>query len=256
MLAGIRSGDAPAGTESVQLDVTNEDDVRGLAEIESLDALVNNAGIAVAAPLEFLPPAELRTQLEVNVVGQVAVTQAVLPALRRARGRIVFIGSVSGRSALPFMGPYAASKHALEAVADSLRVELAPWGIGVTIVEPGTIRTPMWARGGQRAGELAEQAGERAAELYGERAAAFRRIAAERGASGAPAEAVAAVVERALTAKRAARAGARGARRAHPGGDRALPRPAARPGIPKAALARVAPVPGRYGQLSEEERAR
>lgn len=203
MLAGIRSGDAPPGTEAVQLDVTSADDVRALAEIEPLDALVNNAGIAVAAPLEFLPPDELRNQLEVNVIGQVAVTQAVLPALRRTRGRIVFIGSVSGRSALPFMGPYAASKHALEAVADSLRVELAPWGIGVTIVEPGTIRTPMWARGAERAQELAEGAGERAAELYGERAAAFRRIAAERGANGAPAEAVAAVVERALTAKRA-----------------------------------------------------
>jgi NAD(P)-dependent dehydrogenase (short-subunit alcohol dehydrogenase family) len=202
VLAGVRSGAAPAGTEAVQLDVTNADDVRGLAAIESLDALVNNAGIAVAAPLEFLPPEELRTQLEVNVVGQVAVTQAVLQALRAAQGRIVFVGSVSGRSALPFMGPYAASKHALEAVADSLRVELAPWGVGVTIVEPGTIRTPMWARGGQRAAELADQAGERAAELYGARAAAFRRIAAERGANGAPAEEVAAVVERALTAKR------------------------------------------------------
>lgn len=202
MLAGIRGGDAPAGTEAVQLDVTSEADVRALTEIASLDALVNNAGIAVAAPLEFLPPEELRAQLEVNVIGQVAVTQAVLPALRAARGRIIFVGSVSGRSALPFMGPYAASKHALEAVADSLRVELAPWGIGVTIIEPGTIRTPMWARGGQRATELAEQAGGRAAELYGERSAAFRRIAAERGANGAPAEAVAAVVERALTAKR------------------------------------------------------
>ena len=256
MLAGIRSGDAPAATESVQLDVTNEDDVRALAEIESLDALVNNAGIAVAAPLEFLPPGELRTQLEVNVVGQVAVTQAVLPALRRARGRIVFIGSVSGRSALPFMGPYAASKHALEAVADSLRVELAPWGIGVTIVEPGTIRTPMWARGGQRAGELAEQAGDRAAELYGERAAAFRRIAAERGASGAPAEAVAAVVERALTAKRPPARVLVG-RDAHiRAAIERFPDRLRDQSIPEAALARVAPVPGRYGQLSEEERAR
>lgn len=202
MLAGVREGDAPAGTEPVRLDVTDAEQVAALGQIESLDALVNSAGIAVASPLEFLPADELRTQLEVNVVGQVAVTQAVLPALRASRGRIVFVGSVSGRSALPFMGPYAASKHALEAIADSLRVELGPWGIGVTIVEPGTIRTPMWARGGQRAHALAEQAGERAAELYGARAAEFRRIAAERGASGAPADAVAAVVERALTAKR------------------------------------------------------
>ncbi len=105
---------------------------------------MNNAGIAIAMPLEFVPLDELRHQLEVNLVGQVAVTQAFLPALRRARGRIVFVGSIAGKSALPFLGPYAASKHALEAVADSLRLELRPWGIHVAIVEPGSIKTPIW----------------------------------------------------------------------------------------------------------------
>ena len=93
-----------------------------------LHGLVDNAGIAIAAPLELVPLDEFRRQLEVNVVGQVAVLQAFLPALRRGRGRVVLMGSVGGRSALPFLGPYAASKHALEAFADVLRIELAPVG--------------------------------------------------------------------------------------------------------------------------------
>ena len=139
VLAGVRrTGEAPAGTEEVLLDVTDPEQIGAAAErVEELSGLVNNAGIAVAAPLEFLPPDDLRRQLEVNVIGQVAVTQAFLPALRRARGRIVIVGSIAGRSALPFLGAYAASKHALEAVADSLRVELRPFGIAVSIVQPG-----------------------------------------------------------------------------------------------------------------------
>jgi NAD(P)-dependent dehydrogenase (short-subunit alcohol dehydrogenase family) len=163
---------------------------------------VNNAGIAIAMPLEFVPLDELRHQLEVNLVGQIAVTQALLPALREARGRIVFVGSIAGRSALPFLGPYAASKHALEAVADSLRVELQPWGIAVSIVEPGTIRTPIWARGAAKADELLAAGESRVEELYGGRIAAMRRVAAKRGAAGAPPEAVAKVIEEALTADR------------------------------------------------------
>ena len=203
VLAGVRRrGDAPEGTEEVELDVTDAAQIRAAAEgVEDLHALVNNAGIAIAMPLEFVPLEELRHQLEVNLVGQVAVTQAFLPALRRTRGRIVFVGSIAGKSALPFLGPYAASKHALEAVADSLRLELRPWGIRVSIVEPGTIKTPIWTRGAAKADELLA-ANDNAAELYGDRVAAFRRVAAKRGAGGAPAEKVAAVVESALTAER------------------------------------------------------
>jgi NAD(P)-dependent dehydrogenase (short-subunit alcohol dehydrogenase family) len=201
VLAGVRKkGDAPEGTEEVLLDVTKEKQVRAAADrVDELDALVNNAGIAIAMPLEHVPLEELRTQLEVNVVGQVAVTQAFVPALRRARGRVVFVGSIAGRSALPFLGPYAASKHALEALTDSLRVELKPWGIHVTIVEPGTIQTPIWAKGAQKADELLEGEAE---TLYGKRIAAMRKVAAQRSAGGAPAEAVAAVIERALTSSR------------------------------------------------------
>ena len=192
VLAGVRrAGSAPLGTEEVLLDVTEPVAV----EVDRLDGLVNNAGIAVAGPLEFLPLDELRRQLEVNVVGQLRVTQAVLPALRRARGRVVNVGSISGRSALPFLGAYAMSKFALEALTDSLRVELEPWGIRVVVVEPGTIRTPIWTR--ERPDPPPE-----AAPLYGERIEAFRRAAVSRGAQGAPPDAVAAVVEHALTAER------------------------------------------------------
>ena len=201
VLSGVRNaGDAPAGTEEVLLDVTDDRQIQAAAKaVAELDALVNNAGVALAMPLEHVPLDELRKQLEVNVVGQVAVTQAFAPALRQARGRVVFVGSIAGKSALPFLGPYAASKHALEALADSLRVELRPWGIAVTIVEPGTIRTPIWAKGAAKADELAN---DRSRELYGERIAALRKVAAERGANGAAPEAVAAVIEKALTATR------------------------------------------------------
>ena len=206
MLAGVRrAGDAPDGTEEVLLDVTDGAQVEAAAaRVDELHGLVNNAGIALAAPLEFAPLDELRHQLEVNFLGQVAVTQACLPALRKARGRIVFIGSIAGKSALPFLAPYSASKHALEAIADALRLELSPWGIGVTIVEPGTIKTPIWTRSAARADDLlaSMNSREQLEELYGERIASFRRVALARGAAGAPAEAVAEVVEDALTATR------------------------------------------------------
>jgi NAD(P)-dependent dehydrogenase (short-subunit alcohol dehydrogenase family) len=204
VLAGVRrAGDAPEGTEEVLLDVTDAEQIRAAASlVDGLDGLVNNAGIALAAPLEFVPPEELRYQLDVNVIGQVAVTQAFLPALRRAKGRIVFIGSIAGRSALPFLSPYAASKHGLEAIADSLRLELRPFGIHVSIVEPGTIKTPIWARSAARADELIASSDGQLGELYGERIAAFRAFAMKRGAAGASADVVAKVVEEALTTDR------------------------------------------------------
>ena len=204
VLAGVRrEGDAPAATEAVLLDVTDESQVAALRErLDELHGLVNNAGVALAAPLEVVPIDELRRQLDVNLVGQVAVTQAALPALRRARGRVVFIGSIAGRSALPFLGPYAASKHALEAIADSLRVELTPFGIHVTIVEPGTIRTPIWTKSAARADAMLERVDAGTRALYADRVAAFRKLALKRGAAGASADQVAIVVEEALTSPR------------------------------------------------------
>ena len=185
------------------LDVTDAEQIRDAAErVDELHGLVNNAGIALGSPLELVPVEQLRHQLEVNLVGQVAVTQSLLPALRRAKGRIVFMGSIAGRSALPFLAPYAASKHALEAVADSLRLELKPFGIPVSIVEPGSIRTAIWGRSAARADELAATMDSEVAELYADRVAAFRSVALKRGAGGAPADRVAEVVEEALTAER------------------------------------------------------
>jgi NAD(P)-dependent dehydrogenase (short-subunit alcohol dehydrogenase family) len=186
-------GDAPEGTTELLLDVTDAEAVAALS-FYRLDGLVDNAGIAVSAPLEDLPPEELRRQLEVNVVGQLAVTQAVLPALRAAKGRIVIMGSIGGRSALPFLGGYAMTKHALEAMADSLRVELAPDGIRVSIVEPGTIATAIWTK--------PQPLADRISERYLARIDRFRRVAAARSGKAAPVESVAAAVEHALTAER------------------------------------------------------
>jgi NAD(P)-dependent dehydrogenase (short-subunit alcohol dehydrogenase family) len=187
----------------VLLDITDAEQIAAAAaRVDELDGLVNNAGIARAGPLEFLPIEELRRQLDVNLVAQVAVTQAFLPALRRARGRIVFVGSIAGRSALPFIGAYSASKHALEAVADTLRLELAPFGIAVSIVEPGTIRTPIWEKSAAVADELMQDAPPELDELYGGRIASFRRMALARARHGAPADEVAQAVETALNAAR------------------------------------------------------
>jgi NAD(P)-dependent dehydrogenase (short-subunit alcohol dehydrogenase family) len=169
---------------------------------DDLYGLVNNAGVAIAAPLELVPLDELRRQLEVNVVGQVAVTQAMLPALRRARGRVVLMGSIGGKSALPFLGPYASSKFALEAIADSLRVELRPFGMSVSIVEPGSIKTPIWTKGAARADELRARAAPERQELYAAAIERFRKVAVARGLAGVGPEEAAKAVEHALTAER------------------------------------------------------
>ena len=193
-----RAGDAPAGAEELVFDVTDAEAIaQAAAQVDALDALIENAGIAIASPLEFLPPDELTRQLDVNVVGQLRVLQAFLPALRTTRGRVVIVGSIAGRSALPFLGAYAMSKFALEAMADSLRVELQPWGMQVAIIEPGTIATAIWTKPQQTAESLPPLAG----ELYGTRIGQFRRLAAARSAGHAvPAGAVAQAIEHALTA--------------------------------------------------------
>jgi NAD(P)-dependent dehydrogenase (short-subunit alcohol dehydrogenase family) len=192
-------GDAPDGTTEHVFDVTDAEAIAHAAlAIGELDALVDNAGIAIAAPLEFLPPDELTRQLDVNVVGQLRVLQKFLPALRRSHGRLVLMGSIGGRSALPFLGAYAMSKFALEAMADALRVELAPFRIEVAIVEPGTIATPIWSKPQRRVEEFPAEA----AALYGARAEKFRRLAAERSSDAVPALEVAKAVAHALTSRK------------------------------------------------------
>jgi NAD(P)-dependent dehydrogenase (short-subunit alcohol dehydrogenase family) len=195
--------------EPVTIDVTDSASIAAAAgrvgEImgaEGLTGLVNNAGIVLAGPLETLPIEELRGQLEVNLIGQVAVTQAMLQALRRGRGRIVFIGSIGGRIALPFNAPYHASKFGIEAIADSLRQELRPWGIEVSVVEPGSIATPIWEKGASEGGRILEGMTPEARELYGERLGAFQDAALQTGDKGLAPERVAEVIAHALTARR------------------------------------------------------
>src|SRR4249920_2929488 len=142
----------------ITLDVTDESSIMRSVEMVQrvvgeggLGGLVNNAGIVIGSPLEVIPLPQLRKQLEVNVIGQIAVTQAFLPVLRRARGRIVNMGSIAGRTTMPFLGPYSMSKFALEAMTTALRLELDTWGIEVSIVEPGAIATPIWEKSSKAA---------------------------------------------------------------------------------------------------------
>ncbi len=140
----------PRRISSVLLDITNAEHVEALDNSlpTQLDAVVNNAGIVVGGPVEAVPPTEVRRLFEVNVIGQLAVTQAVLPRLRRSRGRIVFLSSISGRVAFPLHGVYAASKFAIEAFANALRIELRPWKIPVIVVQPGQVDTDMASSSG------------------------------------------------------------------------------------------------------------
>jgi NAD(P)-dependent dehydrogenase (short-subunit alcohol dehydrogenase family) len=193
----------------VLLDVADAGSIEAArAEVEQvvggagLAGLVNNAGIAVSGPLEFLPLDELRRQLEVNVVGQIAVTQAFLPALRRAGGRVVNIGSIGGKIALPFVGPYAATKFAMEGLTDALRRELKPLGVAVSIVRPGPIRSEIWEKGTAKAEELRERMPAEAQELYGKRMDAGMAAARKRQEESIPASEVAEVVAHALTSDR------------------------------------------------------
>jgi NAD(P)-dependent dehydrogenase (short-subunit alcohol dehydrogenase family) len=165
-----------------------------------LDALVNNAGIGVGGPLELVAPEDLRRQFDVNVHGPLAITQALLPALRRARGRIVFVSSVGGRVAMAFTAPYAASKHAIEALGDALRVELHSSGIKVALVEPGSVATPIWDKGRAEAERVSIPPELEAA--YGHVPAAMDKVLRDTARRGVPPEQVAETIERALTERR------------------------------------------------------
>jgi NAD(P)-dependent dehydrogenase (short-subunit alcohol dehydrogenase family) len=217
VFAGVRrEADAEslraAGSERLtplMLDVTDAAQIAAAAERigaevgeAGLDGLVNNAGIGIMGPLETIPIADFRRQIEVNLTGQVAVTQAMLPLIRRAGGRVVFVSSGGGRMALPFGGPYHAAKFGLEAVADSLRQELRPWGIEVAVIEPGSIDTPIWERAVSTYEEMAARAPVQQEELYGERLARLQEGARRTAARGIAPEKVARAIERALTARR------------------------------------------------------
>ncbi|HEX7293647.1 MAG TPA: SDR family NAD(P)-dependent oxidoreductase [Solirubrobacterales bacterium] len=167
-----------------------------------LDGLVNNAGIAVPGPLEALPIDDFRRQIEVNLTAHVAVTQAMLPQIRAARGRIVFITSIGGLMAFPMFGAYHAAKFGLEAVGDVFRRELQPWGIPVSVVEPGSIATEIWDRGQSEADAFLARASAEQVELYGPSIAAYREVARQTAARGIAPEKVAKAISHALTARR------------------------------------------------------
>jgi NAD(P)-dependent dehydrogenase (short-subunit alcohol dehydrogenase family) len=184
------------------MDVTDPEsiaDAVGHIERKEISGLVNNAGIAVSGPIELIPIPRLREQLEVNVIGQVAVTQAFMPLLRNGRGRIVNIGSIAGRSALPFTGPYSASKYALEAITDALRMELREWGMSVSIIEPGAVRTPIWDKSLKRADDMLQEISSEGLDLYRYMLGKMRKAAEHQAHAGCPVEDVVQAVDHAMT---------------------------------------------------------
>lgn len=212
VLAAVRSArdgeslvsQAGESVTAVQLDVTNDDDVAALdgALPPRLDALINCAGVVVGGPVEGLRLDDLRRQLEVNVTGQVAVTQAVLPRLRTSRGRIVFVSSLSGKVVTPMTGAYNASKFALEAVADALRLELWPWGIRVVVVEPAQTDTDMWRKADDMLEESVASLAPEIGGLYTQHIDGMRRSIPRSQRVAVPPERVAKTLLRAVSTPR------------------------------------------------------
>jgi NAD(P)-dependent dehydrogenase (short-subunit alcohol dehydrogenase family) len=219
VLAGVRDAsagqslvaEAPAGRiAAVQLDVTDAAQIAAVAASLTervgatvpggLDALVNNAGIGVGGPLEIVPAEDLRRQFDVNVFAQLAVTRAMLPALRRTHGRITFTSSVGGRVAMAYTAPYAASKHAIEAFADALRVELFSSRVQVALIEPGSVATPIWDKS---EGQLARlEIPPELRDVYGHVPAAMEKVLSDTAKRGVPPEKVAQTILGALQTRR------------------------------------------------------
>ncbi|MDZ8104967.1 MAG: SDR family oxidoreductase [Nostoc sp. DedQUE12a] len=190
------------------LDVTDAESIASVVDKVTdtvgdvgISGLVNNAGIAVPGPLELLPIAEFQHQMNVNVTGQLAVTQAFISLLRQGRGRIVNMGSIAGRSSTPFLGAYNASKFALEALTDVMRMELKPWGISVSIIEPGSIATPIWNKSLAQADIGQDSLPESALNLYGQAMNTVRHKMQMIASRGISADIVAQAVVHALIAK-------------------------------------------------------
>ncbi|SEH56602.1 Short-chain dehydrogenase [Mycolicibacterium rutilum] len=212
VIAGVRSqhdadgvtGANPQRISALLLDVTDEEQIAALAGSlpDRLDAVVNNAGVVVGGPMEAVTAADWRRQLDVNVIGQLAVTRAVLPRLRESRGRIVFISSVNGRMSMPLLGAYAASKFALEAAADALRMELRPWRIAVSIVEPSQTDTDMWRTADAMVADVEAALTPEHRALYAKHIAGMKKMVPVSQRMAVPTAKVTAVVAQALTARR------------------------------------------------------
>ena len=198
-----------AGIRPLKIDVTKRDMIDDAAGQvaqqvgnEGLQGLVNNAGVGKGGPLEAIDLDDLRWQFEVNVFGQLEVTQAFLPILRQGSGRIVNMSSIGGRIAQPFMGPYTASKFALEALSDSLREELARWDLHVSVIEPGSVKTPIWEKSIGQVDETKASLTEEMQERYAKVFEGIKKRLERTGESGTSPERVADAVEHALFSAR------------------------------------------------------
>lgn len=215
VFAGVRSqrdADALRATASERLqpvlfDLLDPESIRAAVahvlpqlEAHGLHLLINNAGLAVPSPVEFIPLDDLCYQFEVNVFGTIALTQTLIPALRRGQGRIINVSSIAGRVTAPMLGAYSASKFALEALTDALRLELHPWGIQVVSIQPGVIRTDFGASALQRADALLPRIPDTIHDLYGKTIAKERERATLSG-QGIPPEDVAKVILKAAQAR-------------------------------------------------------
>ena len=191
----------------IRLDVTDAASISAASHTvaamvgeRGLAGLVNNAGIGVAGPIELLPLADWRRQFEVNVFGLI-VTQTFLPLIRTGRGRIINMGSIAGRASMPFMAPYAASKHALEAITDALRLELQPWGIRVALIAPGAIATPIWKKTRKEVDAWEAAWGQDLKGMYREGFTRIKDAATAAGEQAQPASVVAETVAHALRSR-------------------------------------------------------
>ncbi len=212
VIAGVRSeadadaitGVDPQRVSAVILDITNADHIAQLADAlpPRLDAVINNAGVAVGGPVETVTVEDWRKVLDVNVVGQFSVTRAVLPKLRESRGRALFISSVNGRIATPMLGPYSASKFALEAACDALRVELRGWGVSVVLIEPAQTDTDMWRTADDMVNRIEADMSAHDRDLYAKHIVGMKKFVPRARGMASPTSKVVAVVVEALTARR------------------------------------------------------
>lgn len=214
VFAGVRKqADAESLSEEasdrltpITIDVTEEPSIASAKEKveravgnDGLVGLVNNAGIGTGGPVESMDLNDLRQALEVNLVGQVAVTQAFLPQIREAKGTIVFIASIGGRIASPFMSPYNTSKFGVEALGESLRHELKPWDIDVVVIEPGSIDTPIWEKGAETIDEQTSKLSPTVKRLYGKQLDRMEEVLKETASRGIPPEKVAKAIHTAIS---------------------------------------------------------
>jgi len=195
--------------QPVIVDITNPEQIKTAFEAvrqalgeKPLVGLINNAGISVGGPLEFVPIDRLRQMLEVNLIGHISVSQLFIPLLRKSQGRIINVGSVAGIFASPLMGPYCASKYAMEAISDVMRRELKPWNIRVSLLEPGIIATKIWRKASEQAESAIKEAPGELLHLYGPLIERIMKLVADSEKNAQSAQVVVKAVVHALTANR------------------------------------------------------